>query len=89
MTWRRIGALLLVLLGALAPVATAGGAESSRSKGAAHEGTQHHHQTKGPHVLAIPGTGDPSHLLDNLAAATLPLTPADLTRLNTITPTVG
>lgn len=52
MTWRRIGALLLVLLGALAPVATAGGAESSQSKGAAHEGTPHHHQTKGPHVLA-------------------------------------
>jgi len=52
-TWRRIGALLLVLLGALAPVATAGGAESSQSKGAGHGGGKHHqHQTKGPHVLA-------------------------------------
>jgi len=46
-TWRRIGALLLVLLGALAPAATAGGAETSRDKGAGH-----HHQAKGPHVLA-------------------------------------
>ncbi|MFG1882678.1 aldo/keto reductase [Micromonospora sp. NPDC049102] len=36
---------------------------------------------QGPHVLAIPGTGDPAHLRDNIAAASLRLTPQDLTRL--------
>jgi D-alanyl-D-alanine carboxypeptidase len=46
-TRRRIGALLLVLLAALASAATAWGAESSQGKGA-----KHHHATKGPHVLA-------------------------------------
>lgn len=52
MTWRRIGALLLILLGALVPAATAGGAESSQSKGGGHDGAMHRHQTEGPHVLA-------------------------------------
>jgi D-alanyl-D-alanine carboxypeptidase len=47
-TWRRIGALLGVLLVALAAVATATGAEPSHRKGA----KQHEHATKGPHVLA-------------------------------------
>jgi aryl-alcohol dehydrogenase-like predicted oxidoreductase len=37
---------------------------------------------QGPHVLAIPGTGDPGHLEDNIAAGALHLTPADLARLN-------
>jgi serine-type D-Ala-D-Ala carboxypeptidase (penicillin-binding protein 5/6) len=46
-TRRRIGALLGVLLAALALVATAWGAESSH-----HQGAKHHKQTKGPHVLA-------------------------------------
>ncbi|MCF0096767.1 aldo/keto reductase [Micromonospora sp. MH99] len=36
---------------------------------------------QGPHVLAIPGTGDPAHLRENIAAASLRLTPEDLTRL--------
>jgi pyridoxine 4-dehydrogenase len=36
----------------------------------------------GPHVLAIPGTGDPGHLTENVAAAALRLTPDELTRLS-------
>jgi pyridoxine 4-dehydrogenase len=36
---------------------------------------------RGPHVLAIPGTSDPAHLAENVAAASLRLTPADLDRL--------
>ncbi|GGQ08932.1 oxidoreductase [Streptomyces roseolilacinus] len=36
---------------------------------------------QGPHVLAIPGTGDPGHLAENVAAAALRLTPEDLARL--------
>jgi aryl-alcohol dehydrogenase-like predicted oxidoreductase len=36
----------------------------------------------GPHVLAIPGTGDPGHLAQNVAAATLRLTAEDLARLS-------
>jgi pyridoxine 4-dehydrogenase len=33
---------------------------------------------QGTHVLAIPGTGDPSHLEANIAAAAIRLTPAEL-----------
>lgn len=36
---------------------------------------------QGPHVLAIPGTGDKAHLEENIAAAALRLTPEDLTHL--------
>jgi pyridoxine 4-dehydrogenase len=36
----------------------------------------------GPHVLAIPGTGDPEHLTENVAAAALRLTADELTRLS-------
>ncbi|MFF8537445.1 oxidoreductase [Streptomyces sp. NPDC015532] len=32
---------------------------------------------RGPHVLAIPGTADPAHLDENIAAATLRLTPEE------------
>lgn len=39
---------------------------------------------KGPNVLAIPGTGDPAHLEDNIAAAGLRLSDEDLSRLDTI-----
>lgn len=39
---------------------------------------------KGPNVLAIPGTGDPAHLAENVAAAGLRLTVEDLSRLDTI-----
>ena len=35
----------------------------------------------GPHVLAIPGTGDPGHLEDNAAAAALTLTPDEMALL--------
>ncbi|MFF0295365.1 aldo/keto reductase [Kitasatospora sp. NPDC004615] len=37
---------------------------------------------RGPHVLAIPGTTNPAHLAENLAAATLRLTPAQLAALD-------
>jgi aryl-alcohol dehydrogenase-like predicted oxidoreductase len=36
---------------------------------------------QGPHVLAIPGTGDPAHLTENVAAGALRLTADDLARL--------
>jgi pyridoxine 4-dehydrogenase len=32
----------------------------------------------GQHVLAIPGTGNPDHLVENIAAGALRLTPAEL-----------
>jgi pyridoxine 4-dehydrogenase len=35
-----------------------------------------------PNVLAIPGTGDPGHLTDNIAAAALRLSPDELTVLS-------
>ncbi|WP_161367234.1 oxidoreductase [Streptomyces sp. SID5643] len=37
---------------------------------------------QGPHVLAIPGTGNPDHLAENVAAAAIRLTDEELTRLN-------
>ncbi|MFE7583854.1 aldo/keto reductase [Streptomyces gardneri] len=37
---------------------------------------------QGPHLLAIPGTGDPAHLAANIEAGALRLTPEDLTLLN-------
>jgi aryl-alcohol dehydrogenase-like predicted oxidoreductase len=36
---------------------------------------------QGPHVLAIPGTGDPGHLVENVAAGALRLTAEELARL--------
>ncbi|AKN74769.1 aldo/keto reductase [Streptomyces sp. PBH53] len=36
---------------------------------------------QGPHVLAIPGTGNPDHLAENVAAGALRLSEDDLTRL--------
>jgi aryl-alcohol dehydrogenase-like predicted oxidoreductase len=39
---------------------------------------------RGPHVLVIPGTSDPAHLADNIAAGALRLTPGDLARLDAI-----
>ncbi|MFC4853061.1 oxidoreductase [Actinophytocola glycyrrhizae] len=39
---------------------------------------------KGPNVLAIPGTGDPAHLEENVAAAGLRLSDEELSRLDTI-----
>jgi pyridoxine 4-dehydrogenase len=37
---------------------------------------------QGPHVLAIPGTGNPDHLAENVAAAALRLSADELDRLN-------
>jgi pyridoxine 4-dehydrogenase len=37
--------------------------------------------SRGPHMLAIPGTGDINHLRDNVAAGVLELTPNDLEEL--------
>ena len=37
---------------------------------------------QGPHVLAIPGTGNPDHLTENVAAGALCLAPEELARLN-------
>ncbi|WP_329213523.1 aldo/keto reductase [Streptomyces sp. NBC_01485] len=39
--------------------------------------------SRGPHVLAIPGTGNPDHLTENVAAGALRLTDEELARLNT------
>ena len=39
-----------------------------------------------PHVLAIPGTGNPDHLVENVAAAALRLTPDEVSRLDTLSP---
>lgn len=39
---------------------------------------------RGPHVLVIPGTGDPGHLAENVAAGELRLTPAELARLDAV-----
>lgn len=39
---------------------------------------------RGPHVLAIPGTGDPAHLAANVAAGALRLTPEELTALDAV-----
>ncbi|MFE5710488.1 aldo/keto reductase [Streptomyces sp. NPDC056501] len=46
---------------------------------------------QGPHLLAIPGTGDPAHLTANVEAGALRLTPEDLTLLNDLhrTPEAG
>lgn len=41
---------------------------------------------RGPHVLVIPGTSNPGHLADNIAAADLRLTPDDLARLEALRP---
>ena len=39
---------------------------------------------QGAHVLAIPGTGDPAHLEDNVAAGSLRLTHDDVARLDAL-----
>ncbi|MEW2592877.1 aldo/keto reductase [Micromonospora aurantiaca] len=38
--------------------------------------------SRGPHMLAIPGTGDPDHLVENLAAGALRLSPEELAGLD-------
>lgn len=37
--------------------------------------------SRGPHVLAIPGTGNSEHLAENIAAGAIQLTADDLARL--------
>lgn len=39
---------------------------------------------RGPHVLAIPGTGNPDHLVDNVAAGALRLTEDEMRRLTAL-----
>jgi len=39
---------------------------------------------RGPHVLAIPGTGDPRHLAENVAAGALRLSPGEMARLESL-----
>jgi len=39
---------------------------------------------RGPHVLAIPGTGDPQHLAENVAAGALRLSPGEMARLESL-----
>jgi aryl-alcohol dehydrogenase-like predicted oxidoreductase len=39
---------------------------------------------QGPHVLAIPGTGNPDHLAENVAAAALRLSPAEVERIGAL-----
>ncbi|WP_433226720.1 oxidoreductase [Microtetraspora malaysiensis] len=39
---------------------------------------------QGPHVLAIPGTGNPGHLVDNIAAAAIRLTEDEMARLDAL-----
>nr|WP_308129079.1 aldo/keto reductase [Actinoplanes polyasparticus] len=65
---------------------TAGTDNAVREIAAAHHVTEHQirlawtpHQ--GADVLAIPGTGDEQHLLDNIAAGAVRLTAEDLARL--------
>ena len=38
--------------------------------------------SRGPHMLAIPGTGNPDHLVENLAAGALVLSPDELASLD-------
>jgi pyridoxine 4-dehydrogenase len=39
----------------------------------------------GPHVLAIPGTGNPAHMDENVAAAAIRLSPDEMALLDTVT----
>jgi aryl-alcohol dehydrogenase-like predicted oxidoreductase len=44
---------------------------------------------QGPHVLAIPGTGDPDHLAQNVAAGALRLSEDEMARLTSLCPANG
>ncbi|MFD7836442.1 aldo/keto reductase [Streptomyces sp. NPDC059761] len=39
---------------------------------------------RGPHVLAIPGTGNPDHLVENIATGTLRLSPEEIALLSAV-----
>jgi pyridoxine 4-dehydrogenase len=69
----------------------AGGSAAVQAVARAHDATPAQvrlawtlHQ--GPHVLAIPGTGDPDHVDANVAAGRLQLSSADLTALDAVDP---
>ncbi|MQA79279.1 MAG: aldo/keto reductase [Streptosporangiales bacterium] len=71
--------------------ATSDHSEAIRAVAQAHGVSEHQvrlawtlHQ--GPHVLAIPGTGDPDHLVQNVAAGALRLTDEELAVLDGTTP---
>jgi aryl-alcohol dehydrogenase-like predicted oxidoreductase len=64
-----------------------GHSQALRAVAAAHGATEHQVRLawtlhRGPHVLAIPGTGDPAHLRENIAAGALRLTDDELARLS-------
>jgi aryl-alcohol dehydrogenase-like predicted oxidoreductase len=61
--------------------------DAVRAVAAAHGVTAHQVRIawtlhRGPHVLAIPGTGDPAHLEQNIAAGALRLSDSDLAALS-------
>jgi pyridoxine 4-dehydrogenase len=39
---------------------------------------------RGPHVLVIPGTGKPEHLVENVESGDLRLAPEELARLDAV-----
>jgi aryl-alcohol dehydrogenase-like predicted oxidoreductase len=60
--------------------------EAVRAVALAHEATPHQVRLawtlhRGPHVLAIPGTGDPDHLVQNIAAGALRLSADEVASL--------
>ncbi|MFD2353386.1 aldo/keto reductase [Nonomuraea ferruginea] len=70
--------------------AVAGEQESVRAVASAHGATPAQVRlawtlAQGPHVLAIPGTGNPDHLAENVAAGALRLSGEDLARLAGVT----
>ncbi|OIJ98397.1 oxidoreductase [Streptomyces colonosanans] len=66
-----------------------GGDEVVRAVARAHDATPAQVRLawtlrQGPHVLAIPGTGNPDHLAENVAAGALRLTDDDMARLDAL-----
>lgn len=82
-------------MGAAVPGAVPGGAVDTSGEAEVAQVAETHGVTpaqvrlawtlhRGPHVLAIPGTGDPAHLEENVAAGALRLTGEELARLDGI-----
>ncbi|MCC8247070.1 oxidoreductase [Saccharothrix luteola] len=82
-------------IGAAIPGASPFGAADETGKDVIEEVAKAHDATaaqvrlawtlhQGPNVLAIPGTGNPAHVAENVAAAGLRLTDEDMSRLNAI-----
>ncbi|HWV77862.1 MAG TPA: oxidoreductase [Isoptericola sp.] len=87
-------------MGAAVPGAVPGGAADDAGRDEVQAVADRHGATpsqvrlawtlhRGPHVLAIPGTGSVAHLEQNVAAAALRLTDDDLAVLDSIAPNVG